>query len=533
MTGLGRPLLLRNGWVYRSASDPPLAGSLLVDGGRIRALGTDRDVAESAPSGCLEIDLGNRTVLPGLIDAHLHFEQYALSFDLIDCEVPSLEECVARVREGALDLDIGEWVRGHGWNDNAWSRSGTRQDLDAASGGRPAFLTAKSLHAGWANSEALRLAGVTAETPDPPDGHIVRQPDGSPSGILLEGAGRLVSACIAPPSPELLASKMQAAQENLWRMGLTGIHDFDGARCLQGLQLLREGGRLGLRVLKNIPYADLNAAIQVGLRSGFGDEWIRLGHAKVFADGALGPRTAAMLEAYDDAPGNLGIGFLDAEELLERALRAGEHGWGMAIHAIGDRANHIVLDALAALREQEQLRGWVRRRHRIEHLQLLHPADIPRPAALGVVASMQPLHATSDMEMADRGWGARVRSAYAWRSQLSAGAILAFGSDAPVESPNPFWGLHAAITRRRSDGSPGLAGWVPQEKLGLSEALAGYTRGAALAAGWEESAGFLGPGSWADLIVLDDDPFRIEPDAVRDLSPVGVMTDGEFRLRKF
>jgi predicted amidohydrolase YtcJ len=316
-------------------------------------------------------------------------------------------------------------------------------------------------------------------------------------------------------------------------MGLTGIHDFDGARCLQGLQLLREGGRLGLRVLKNIPYADLNAAIQVGLRSGFGDEWIRLGHAKVFADGALGPRTAAMLEAYDDAPGNLGIGFLDAEELLERALRAGEHGWGMAIHAIGDRANHIVLDALAALREQEQLRGWVRRRHRIEHLQLLHPADIPRPAALGVVASMQPFHATSDMEMADRGWGARVRSAYAWRSQLSAGAILAFGSDAPVESPNPFWGLHAAITRRRSDGSPGLAGWVPQEKLGLSEALAGYTRGAALAAGWEESAGFLGPGSWADLIVLDDDPFRIEPDAVRDLSPVGVMTDGEFRLRKF
>ncbi|MEX0788493.1 MAG: amidohydrolase [Anaerolineales bacterium] len=496
-------------------------------------MGPDRDVAESAPSGCPEIDLGKRTVLPGLVDAHLHFELYALTFDLIDCEAPSLEDCLARVRKRSASLGDGEWARGHGWNDNSWSRPGRRQDLDAVTGAHPAYLTAKSLHSAWANSEALRRAGVTAETADPPDGQIVRQPDGSPSGILLEGAMGLVSACITPPSPDSLASKMDTAQETLWRMGLTGIHDFDGSRCLQALQLLRERGRLGLRVLKNIPYADLEAAIRVGLRSGFGDDWIRLGHAKVFADGALGPRTAAMLQAYDDAPGNLGTSFLDAEELLERGLRAGEHGWGMTIHAIGDRANHIVLDALAALREQEHLRGWARRRHRIEHLQLLHPSDIPRPAALDVVASMQPLHATSDMEMADRGWGERVRSAYAWRSQLSAGALLAFGSDAPVESPNPFWGLHAAITRRRADGSPDPAGWVPQEKLDLSEALDAYTRGPAFAAGWERSAGFLGPGSWADLILLDQDPFQIEPDAVRDLSPVGVITGGVFRLREF
>jgi hypothetical protein len=250
---------------------------------------------------------------------------------------------------------------------------------------------------------------------------------------------------------------------------------------------------------------------------------------KAFADGALGPRTAAMLQPYMGEPDNQGMLLLDAEELYERGRLAVENGLSLAVHAIGDRANHEVLDAYAQLKK---LGAGKNLRHRIEHVQLIHPGDARRLAELGIIASMQPIHAPSDMLMADRYWGERAAFSYAWRTQLEQGAVLAFGSDAPVESPNPFWGLHAAVTRRRRDGTPGPDGWYPTQRLTVSEALQGFTSGAAYAAGLEDRLGKLAPGFLADLILLDTDPFNCQPDRLPDIQVLATMIGGEWVWKK-
>jgi predicted amidohydrolase YtcJ len=272
----------------------------------------------------------------------------------------------------------------------------------------------------------------------------------------------------------------------------------------------------------------LDQAAALGLRSGFGDDWLRLGHVKIFADGALGPRTAAMLQPYAGEPGNTGISLIDREGILEAGIRAAHSGLPLAIHAIGDRANHEVLEGLAALRAHEREHALPPLRHRIEHLQLLHPDDMARPAELGLVVSMQPIHATSDMPMADRYWGERRRTAYAWRSQIERGALAAFGSDAPVESPNPFLGLHAAVTRCRADGSPGPTGWVPEERIPLGAALQGFTEGPAEVAGMAGRLGTLEPGSFADLIVLETDLYRLPPAELASVEPLATMVAGRW-----
>jgi hypothetical protein len=289
---------------------------------------------------------------------------------------------------------------------------------------------------------------------------------------------------------------------------------------------------LGLRVLKSIPLDQLDSAVDLGLRSGFGDDWIRVGAVKVFADGALGPRTAAMLEDYEAEPGNRGTLLQDRETLVEIGRRALPAGLALAIHAIGDRANHEVLQAFSAL-ARHAMPGAPRMPSRVEHVQLLHPEDVPGLARLNLVASMQPIHATSDMEMAQRHWGDRVRTSYAWRSLARVGTRLVFGSDAPVESPNPFWGWHAAVTRRRQDGAPGPDGWLPQERLDRLEALLAFTRHPAELAGLGGRQGILRAGSLADLIVLDRDPLDCAADELFTLRPCGTMVGGRWRYRDF
>jgi hypothetical protein len=525
--------LLLDGRIYPSLDRPATVEAVAIRSGRVVAIGTPAQIEALAEPGTPRLRLGGRTVLPGLIDAHLHLQHYALSLDQVDCDTDTLEECLARLRQRGQAQAPGAWVRGHGWDQNRWGRYGSLQELDAALPSNPAFLTARSLHAAWVNSRALALAGVRASTADPPGGKIGRDASGAPTGMLFENAQRLVSQAAGEASPDRLAELIHQAQSTLWAFGLTGVHDFDGPPCLRALQLLRENGRLGLRVLKHVPAAELEHLLALGLRTGFGDEWIRLGNVKVFADGALGPRTAAMLDPYDEEPDNLGMLLVDGEELADIGLRAAEGGWALAVHAIGDRANHQVLNALTTIRSHERRLGLAPLRHRIEHLQLMHPDDLARPAQLGVFASMQPSHATSDMLMADRYWGDRTQYAYAWRSQIEAGATLVFGSDAPVESPNPFWGLYAALTRRRLDGTPGPSGWHPEHRLTLREAMAAFTLGPAAAAGREDRQGRLQPGCWADLIVLDRDPFDCEPEQLAGLRPAGTMVAGEWRLREF
>ncbi len=528
-----RAQLLYNARIHTLDSTLPLASAIAIQNGDILAVGeTHALLAEFADAE--KQDMQGRVILPGLTDSHLHLEQYALSLQKIDCETSSLEECLRRVAERVHSASAGEWILGHGWNQNDWGGWPALADLDAIAPHHPVYLTAKSLHAAWANSAALRLAGIQANSPDPANGCIQRDAHGQPTGILLETAMELVSAILPAPGVQTITQAIEQAQAALWRMGLTGLHDFDRRNCFIALQQLHQQGRLGLRILKSIPLEDLPAAIGLGLRSGFGDEWLRIGPVKVFMDGALGPRTAAMFQPYEGEPENRGILNMDAEELFDIGRQAAEAGLSLAVHAIGDRANHEVLDAYAQLRRFVLDRGLLPAsgtlslRQRIEHVQILHPQDAGRLAELGVVASMQPIHATSDMRMADRFWGERAALSYAWRTQIRHGARLAFGSDAPVESPNPFWGLHAAITRQCRDGSPAAEGWYPEQRLTLHEALTAYTLTPAYLAGLEDRAGKLAPAHLADLIVLEQDPFLVPPSDLMDMQPIATMVGGNW-----
>jgi len=527
--------LIYNARIHTLDPERPSASAILIERERILAVGGDELLEAQAEKQ----DMGGGVVLPGLSDAHVHLQHYALGLQKVDCETSTHAECLRRVAERARTAPPGEWVLGHGWNQNFWTDAppaseerapgyGNAADLDAIAPNNPVYLTAKSLHMAWANSAALRLAGVTASTPDPVNGKIQRDEHGRATGILLETAAELVSAVIPQPSEESIAEAIRQAQPMLWRMGLTGVHDFDKRACFLALQRLHAHGGLRLRVVKSIPVEDLDHASELGLRSGFGDDFLRIGAVKVFMDGALGPRTAAMFQPYSNEPENRGILNMDVEELFETGRQAAETGLSLAVHAIGDRANHEALNAFAQLRDFERRNGLPALRHRIEHVQVVHPDDAGRLAQLNLVASMQPIHAPSDMLMADRDWGERAALAYAWRAQMQYGARLAFGSDAPVESPNPFWGLHAAVTRRRADGSPGLEGWHPEQRLTMQEALEGFTVGAAYAANVDDHLGRLSPGYLADMIVLEKDPFTCPPDELLRLESSATMIGGDW-----
>lgn len=529
-------LLLVNGSIHTLDPARPLATALALRSGRILAAGDSDEMCALLPGlpPSQVVDLAGQAVLPGLIDAHLHFDWYARGLQAVDAETGTLDECLRRVAARAAQTPAGQWVTGLGWNQNAWGGGfPSATDLDRVAPAHPVLLTAKSGHAAWANTAALRLAGISATTVDPAGGEFQRGPGRQPTGILFEKAIDLVERAIPAATAESVADAMLSAMENAWRVGLTGIHDFDGRRSFTAFQLLKERGRLGLRVVKQIPVRHLAEAIGVGLRSGFGDDWLRIGNVKVFMDGALGPRTAAMLEPYDGEPDNYGIQVTDKEELYEHAAQAAANGLAMTVHAIGDKANHDLLDVYATLRAEERQRGQPPLRHRCEHVQLLHPDDYGRLGALNVVASMQPIHATSDMLMADRYWGRRGAGAYALRTQQAAGAPLAFGSDCPVESFNPFWGIHAAVTRRRADGAPGPGGWYPEQRLDVETALRGFTIGAAYAGGMEDRLGSLAPGKLADLVVVDRDIFTCDPMAIRETRVLGTLVGAEWKYRGF
>lgn len=520
--------ILYNAHIHSFDQLRPEASALVIDRDRIAALGGP-ELLEAFGARASREDMGGRVILPGLTDAHLHLMHYALSLQKVDVETPSKAEALARVAERAAKTPRGEWVLGHGWQQNDWDGEFPQAaELDAIAPQNPVYLTAKSLHAAWANTPALRLAGIGAGTPDPQNGRIRRDGLGEPDGILLESAMALVEKIVPVPDEAGAAAAIESALPNLWKMGLTGVHDFDYRTAFMALQRLDIERRLKLRVTKSVPLELLPAAAELGLRTGFGSEHLRIGSVKVFMDGALGPRTAAMLQPYLTEPDNRGILNMDGEQFFEYGRQAAGAGLSMTGHAIGDRALHEILDGYEQLRKYEKAHGLPALRHRIEHVQIIHPDDAGRLGKLGIIASMQPIHATSDMLSADKYWGERVKLAYSWRTQLDSGAALAFGSDAPVESPNPFRGVHAAVTRRRTDGTPGPGGWHAEQCLSAREALEAYTLGAAYAAGREDQLGRLSPGYYADLIVLDEDPFTCPPDELWKVHPTASMLDGEW-----
>jgi len=526
--------ILTNGHIVTLDADNPTAEAIAISYGRIVAVGTNDDILALKQDDTVVEDLQGATVIPGLTDAHIHWEGTARFLQAVNLfEVPSLEEAIQRVKKRAEKTPIGEWLTGHGWLQDLWDGKAfpSAQDLDIVSPEHPAYFTAKSGHAGWANSKALEIAGIHANTPDPEGGEILRDADGNPTGILLETAMNLVAEKVPVLSAEQLADYMKYAQDLALASGITGIHDYDNPSCLNALQILRERGELAIRVVKQINKDWFEAALSSGIRNNFGDEWIRIGGLKLFADGAIGPRTAYMVEPYIGEPDNRGIVVVGKDEMLPLVMQASRNGLPSTIHAIGDQAMRDVLDVFEAVRADEAERGLSPDvlRHRIEHVQILHPDDKDRLAELSILASMQPIHATSDWEVATAYWGEeRCKFAYNARYQLDKGVTLVFGSDAPVEPFEPFKGIHAAVTRQRPDGSP-EGGWFPEMRLTLDEALHGFTTGAAYAANMEDELGQIKVGFLADCVVLESNPYEMPAEDLHTMGIRATMVGGEWR----
>ena len=528
--------ILFNGNICTLDPKQPRVSALALSYGRIVACGSDDDVLNLAGASTVKENLNGQFVIPGFVDAHIHWELTARALQIVDLyEVPSKAEALKRIAAGAEKAGADDWIQGRGWTQDYWEDNNFQfpnaAELDAITGNRPAYFGAKSGHAAWVNSAALRLSGIDANTPDPEGGEILRDADGNPTGILLETAMMPVKNVIPDPTPDQLADFMHHAQNLAMASGLTGLHDFDNPSCLRALQILRERGDLGLRVVKQVNQAFFEAALESGIRGNFGDEWLRIGGLKLFADGALGPRTAYMVDHYEGQPENFGIPVVDKEDMRELVSRASAAGLPSTIHAIGDRSVHEVLDVYEAVRKEEASRGETpsQRRHRIEHVQIVHPQDIDRLAELDVIASMQPSHATSDWRFAMQAWGEeRCKLAYNPRIQIDKGARVAFGSDAPVERFEPLEGIYAAVTRQTLKGEP-EGGWFPESCLTMQEALEGFTIGNAYAAGLEDQLGQLKAGYLADLVVLDKDLFEIEPAEILETGVVATMSGGKWR----
>ena len=484
------------------------------DDGRIAAT-YPKGAAPPFKAGDTVVDAKGRTLLPGLIDAHGHvmgLGEVATSIDLSGTK--SLGEAQAVIRAWAKANPGARWILGRGWNQEQWAlgRFPTAAELDAATGGRPAWLARVDGHAGWANSAALRLAGVTAATPDPAGGRIERGPGGAPSGVFVDAAEALVGKVVPPPTAAERDAQLSRALEIMASVGLTGVGDAGiDAATWERYRAFAAAGKLTTRLYAMAGGMEALAAIAPKGPIGwaYGDR-LAMMSVKLYADGALGSRGACLRADYSDAPGNRGLCFYTPAKLGADIASAAGRGFQVNVHAIGDAANAEVLDAFAALGKPKGLR------HRVEHAQVVSLTDLPRFAGLEVIASMQPTHATSDKTMAEARVGSdRLAGAYAWATLLKSGARFAGGSDFPVESPNPFWGLHAAVTRQDGAGQP-PGGWRPQEALTRAQAFAAFTTGAAYANHAEGFSGTLTPGQWADFILVDRDIFTVPEAQIRD-----------------
>lgn len=486
-------------------------GLLIDDAGRVERLLTDGE-APALGGDDFTVDAGGRTLLPGLIDAHGHVMGLgfqALRVDLSDSK--SLDEALAKVRAYAAANPQARWIVGRGWNQVSWGlgRFPSAAELDRAVPDRPVWLSRVDGHAGWANSKALQAAGITAKTADPSGGRIERGPDGRPSGVLVDAAMVLVDKHVPPPTPAEAEAALEQALGLMVSVGLTGVHDAGVEPEAWALyRRFAEEGRLTARIYGMAAGAEAldRIAPDGAIGWSFGDR-LAMRAVKLYADGALGSRGAALKAPYSDDPHNKGLRFLDDAALRALVGRIAGRGFQVNVHAIGDAANSQVLNSFAALDAASR----ERLRHRIEHAQVVDPAELPRFAQLRVIASVQPTHATSDKAMAeDRIGPQRLTGAYAWRTLLQSGARIAAGSDFPVEPASPFFGLHAAVTRQDRDGNP-PGGWHAEQAMTRTEALAGFTTDAAFAGHAEDLVGTLEPGKWADFILVDRDIFAVAP----------------------
>jgi predicted amidohydrolase YtcJ len=510
-------LVVTNARIYTADDDRPLASAMAVVGGRIAFVGSARGAAVFHGPGTRVLDLGGRTVIPGMVDAHGHVMGLGVSLREVDLVgANSYEEVIARVVARAKASPEGTWILGRGWDQNVWpgQRFPTHAALSRAVSDRPVWLTRVDGHAGLANARAMEAAGITAATPDPEGGRIVRAATGAPTGVLVDNAQGLVERRVPRPTRDEARQALLAAVKEANRWGLIGVHDAGATReTIDLYEELARSGRLDIRayVMVGDDSATLDHYFSRGPQSALydGRVWVRA--VKLYADGALGSRGAALLEPYSDDPGNRGLLVSRPEHLRDVTVRALRAGFQVCTHAIGDRGNRVALDAYeAALREVPA----ADHRFRIEHAQVLAPEDIPRFAQLDVIPSMQASHQTSDMYWAEQRLGPmRIQGAYAWRSLLETGVVIPNGSDFPVERVNPLISFHSAISRQDARNWP-AGGWHPEQRMTRTEALKTMTLWPAFAAFQEKDMGSLTAGKYADFVVLDQDIMRVPAAAI-------------------
>lgn len=502
-----------NGYtIEQSGAVRRFAGLLVGDDGKVLATMPRGASEPRLEAGDYKLDARGRTLIPGLIDAHGHVMGLGLGLRALDLAgTATLAEAQAKIGAYAEANGARDWVIGRGWNQVVWGlgRFPTAAELDAAHATRPVWLVRVDGHAGWANSAAMKAAGITRLTKDPAGGRIVRDAAGNPTGVFIDAAMQLVAKAVPAPSAGEKEKALEAALAHLSALGLTGVHDMGVTPDAWALyRSFGDEGRLTIRITGYAAAMEAMEAISpLRPTPWLYQDRLRLQGIKLYADGALGSRGAWLLKPYSDEQGSRGLQFLDDTREKNLFSRANFLGYQVAVHAIGDAANRQALDSFAEIAPTYGEKF----RNRIEHAQVIDLADIPRFAELHVIASVQPTHATSDKAMAEGRLGAeRLQGAYAWKALRQAGVRLALGSDFPVEPANPFLGIHAAVTRQDVQGQP-EGGWRAEQAMTLPQALAGFTRDAAYAGGVETRIGALEPGYWADFLLLDRDPFTIAP----------------------
>lgn len=532
-SGTAAELVLTHGNIYTVDPHIGRVEALAISQGKIVAVGTAAEIQHWVGPQTQVIDLQGRFVLPGFNDAHTHFGAGGQGLLTVNVEgTHSLAEFQQRIRARLGEFQPGEWVTGRGWDQSLWpeNRVPTRADLDAVSTVHPMMFQRVDGHSVVVNSLALAKAGITRDTPDPPGGEIVHDASGEPTGWLKDNAMDLVATLVPPPTPAQRQHGLLLAMEQAARWGVTSIQDNSAWEDFLAFRELKQEGRLTLRVTEWLPFdLPVEKLEEMRREGGTTDPWLKTGALKGVTDGSGGSLSAAMLEPFANAPQNRGLLMYDPEQLKKMVVERDAAGFQINLHAIGDRANRIALDAFAAAREANPRRDA---RHRIEHAQFLHRDDVPRFKELGVIASVQPCHLLSDLRWAPTILGPeRYYEAYPWNGPLRAGALLAYGTDYPVEPLNPLRNLYASVAREFESGGP-LGGWLPEEKVSIADAIRAYTWGSAYAEFEEQQKGTLAPGMFADLVVLSQDITRAPASEILRTEILLTMVGGKIVYEK-
>jgi hypothetical protein len=533
-------IVLFNGSIATQNPIKPFAQAVAIGQGTILAVGGNDDIVHPAGPGTEKIDLDGRLVVPGFIDTHIHFYEWSLNRQGVKLnDLTCLEDLLTRVRQAADDRPPGQWIMGQGWNETDWTepRMPTREVLDSAAPDHPVLLWRCDLHLASANSAALRLAGIDAGTPDPPEGRIERNPTGEPSGILRELAINLVRQAVVPPGADGILEAFEEAAKALHRRGVTGIHDVrlmadrDGACSLQTFQKIEREDRLYLRSWVTLPGDRLDDIIGLGLQTGFGNDRLRLGHVKFFSDGGMGARTGWMIDPYLDA--QRGMPLMDMAVLAREIHKADDAGLSVMVHAVGDRANRELIDIFENLEFKRAQSGSpaLAIPHRMEHVQMIRPEDTHRLQRLNVALCVEPANMILDINLIDSAVGEKGKWAYAFRGLMDTGAPVMFSSDCPVCVPDPLVGIHAAVTRQRADGTP-EGGWHPENRVTVAEAIQAYTATPA-AVHNALDLGVIAPGKKADLAVLSENILTLPPSMMPLVKIDMTLFDGRIVYRAF